>query len=280
MSSMVSGPTARVKGAMGPVWWILFACLLVLAAIFMWQDHLLYFPQKATVEQLARGPLAPWPSAQDFRGLVAEPSGTVRGTAIVFHGNAGHAGHRAFYAQALAPLGLRVILAEHPGYGPRAGNLGEASLVADAAETVALAHRQYGGPLLLIGESLGAAVAAAAAARHRELTTGLLLITPWDRLANVAGFHYPWLPVRWLLRDEYDTVARLAAFDRPVVVAVAEHDSIVPARFGTALHASLPGPKRLVVIAGSGHNDWPDRVDAAWWQAAIDFALAPAAQQR
>jgi uncharacterized protein len=280
MSSIVSGSTAKVKGAMGAIWWIVFACLLVLAAVFMWQDRLLYFPQKATVEQLAGGPLQPWPSAQDFRGLVAEPTGAVRGTAIVFHGNAGHAGHRAFYAQALTPLGLRVILAEHPGYGPRGGPVGEASLVADAEETVAIAHRQYGRPLLLIGESLGAAVAAAAGAKQRELSAGLLLITPWDRLANVASHHYPWLPVRWLLRDEYDTVARLSSFDRPVIVAVAEHDSIVPARFGIALHASLPGPKRLIVLAGSEHNDWPDRVDAAWWQAAVDFALAPAARRQ
>ena len=51
-----------------------------------------------------------------------------RGTAIVFHGNAGHAGHRAYYARALTPLGLRVILAEYPGYGPRAGQPGEQAL--------------------------------------------------------------------------------------------------------------------------------------------------------
>jgi pimeloyl-ACP methyl ester carboxylesterase len=216
--------------------------------------------------------LRPWPSAKDFRGLVAEPAGAVRGTAIVFHGNAGHAGHRAFYAQALTPLGWRVILAEYPGYGPRAGKPGERSLVDDASETVVLAHRQYREPLLLIGESLGAAVAAAAAQLQHERTAGLLLITPWDRLAHVASHHYPWLPVKWLLRDRYDTAARLARFDRPVVVAVAGQDSIVPARFGAALHAALRGPKHLIQIDGAGHNDWLDRVDVAWWQQATDSA--------
>jgi hypothetical protein len=258
---------------MGTVLWIAVACLIFLAAIFVWQDRLLYFPMQTTVESVVNGGLRAWPSAQDFRGLVAEPAGPVRGTAIVFHGNAGHAGHRAFYAHALAPLGLRVILAEYPGYGPRPGMLGEASLVADAEETVALAHRQYGAPLLVMGESLGAAVAAAAGAQHPDLTAGLLLITPWDRLARVGSHHYPWLPVKWMLRDDYDSVAHLARFERPVVVAVAERDSIVPARFGTALHAALGGPKHLVVIPASDHNDWPDRVDAAWWRAAVAFAL-------
>jgi pimeloyl-ACP methyl ester carboxylesterase len=261
---------------MGTLLWIVVACLLLLGAIFIWQDRLLYFPALTTVERVAAGGLRAWPSSQDFRGLVAEPTGDVRGTVIVFHGNAGHVGDRMFYAHALTPLGLRVILAEYPGYGPRGGVLGEASLVADAEETIALAHRQYGGPMLLLGESLGAAVAAAAGARHRDLTAGLLLITPWDRLAHVGSHHYPWLPVKWMLRDDYDTLANLAAFDRPVVVAVAERDSIVPAHFGTALHAALGGPKLLVVIKASDHNDWPDRVDASWWRAAIAFALGQA----
>ena len=126
----------------------------------------------------------------------------------------------------------------------------------------------------MIGESLGAAVAAAAAAQQRDLTTGLLLITPWDRLVHVGSHHYPWLPVRWMLRDEYDSLQRLAHFDRPVVVAIAERDNVVPAQFGRALHAALGEPKRLVVLAGSGHNDWPDGIDVQWWRSAIAFALA------
>jgi pimeloyl-ACP methyl ester carboxylesterase len=88
----------------------------------------------------------------------------------------------------------------------------------------------------------------------------------------VASHHYPWLPVSWMLRDGYDTQGRLAAFERPVVVAVAERDRIVPAPLGTALHAALRGPKQLLVIEGSDHNDWPDRVDAAWWRRALTFA--------
>jgi hypothetical protein len=249
-------------------------CALLLAAIFLWQDRLLYFPDRASAERMASATLRPWPSASaDFRGLVAEPAGAVRGTAIVFHGNAGHAGHRSFYVGALAPMGWRVVLAEYPGYGPRPGPVGEASLVDDAAATVALAHRQFGAPLLVIGESLGAAVAAAAAAKQRDLSAGLLLITPWDKLESAASHHYPWLPVRWMLRDDYDTRDKLARFDRPVVIAVAEQDRIVPAALGTALHAALPGPKHLLSIARSGHNDWPGLVDAAWWRDAVALAM-------
>src|SRR5690606_22871894 len=153
-----------------------------------------------------------------------------------------------WYAETLAPLGLRVLLAEYPGYGPRPGALGEESLVADAVQTIAAARQAFGEPLLLVGESLGAGLAAAAAraAGADAGISGLLLITPWDRLANVAAYHYPWLPVTWLLKDRYDSAANLAAARLPVTVVVASNDEIVPARFGIALHEGLPQPKTLL----------------------------------
>jgi hypothetical protein len=256
-------------GALG----LVLAAALLLGMPALMQEQMLYHPARVSVEQASAGGLQPWPSAQDFRGLLAREPAALRGTAIVFHGNAGHAGQRGYLAAALREAGLRTILAEYPGYGPRDGKLGEASLVADARQGIEFAHRQFGPPLLVVGESLGAGVAAAAAAAQREQVAGLMLITPWDRLQHVASYHYPWLPVRWLLRDRYDSVDHLAGFGRPVVVAVAQQDDIVPAPFGEALYQALPEPRLLLSLRGAGHNDWPARVDAAWWQRAVDFML-------
>ena len=256
---------------------VLAAALLVAAPALM-QDRLLYYPARIGMAQGAAtagvAGLQPWPDAQDFRGWLAPTAAPARGSVIVFHGNAGHAGQRGFYAAALAPLGLRVILAEYPGYGPREGKPGEAALVDDAAQSIERAYRQFGAPLLVLGESLGAGVAAAAAALHADKVVGLVLITPWDKLQHVASYHYPWLPVHWLLRERYDSAAHLAAFASPVAVVIAEHDDIVPARFGHALLRALPGPKRLWTL-DAGHNDWPLRVDSAWWRQVVDFVLAP-----
>src|SRR5215475_13128888 len=69
------------------------ACLIVMAVIAIFQDRFIYFPENASIETLTAGGLRAWPTTETFRGLVGEPSGTPRGTAIVFHGNAGHAGH-------------------------------------------------------------------------------------------------------------------------------------------------------------------------------------------
>jgi len=254
------------------------AAALVILGIVLFQHRLLYFPTRASVGDLTGGDLSAWPEPQDFRGLKAEPrqgaGPPLQGTAVVFHGNAGHAGHRAYYASSLTALGLRVILAEYPGYGPREGKIGEASFVADAEDTIALAHRHHGEPLLVIGESLGAAVAAAAAGRHPDKIAALMLITPWDRLESVGAHHSPWLPVRWLLNDRYDSVESLKSFSGPVLVMLAEHDAIVPARFGRTLFDGLAQPRALRVVPDAGHNDWIGRVDAAWWTEAITWLLA------
>lgn len=203
-----------------------------------------------------------------------------RATLIVFHGNAGHAGHRGFYVDALAKSGWRVILAEYPGYGPREGKLGEESLIADAVATIALARSQFGEPLYLLGESLGAGVVAAASDRlQHEGVAGLLLVTPWDRLQSVAAHHYPWLPVSWLLSDRYDSIAHLAGFRGRVAVVLAADDGIVPAEFGRSLYASLNTEKMLRVIPGVDHNDWVERTDVAWWKSLLDYLQPSTAGQ-
>lgn len=262
--------------------------LLSAPAVGALQDHFLYFPASESVPAMLSPGFHAWPSQDrgEFRGLLAEPgvpARDVRATAIVFHGNAGHAGHRKPYGAALAAQGFRVILAEYPGYGPRSGPLGEASFVADAVEIIDSAWAQFGPPLVIIGESLGAGVAAAASGQRPRKAAGVMLITPWDKLTQVASYHYPLLPVSWLLRDRYDSGANLATFDGPVLIVTAQRDSIVPARFGQALHDSLkretnamPRPRRaLQEIQDAGHNDWLGKVDATWWRDAVDFLLAP-----
>jgi pimeloyl-ACP methyl ester carboxylesterase len=238
------------------------------------QDYFLYFPDRLRPDRYAAeaeaAELAPWPSRQDFRALLREPRNPPRATAIVFHGNAGHAIHRAWYATVLTDLGLRVILAEYPGYGHRTGDHGEESFAADGAALLALAQSQFPGAIFVIGESLGAGVAAAVVAR--QPADALLLITPWKDLASVAGHHYPWLPTRWLLRDRYDTAANLATFRGPIVVVIAENDQVIPPSFGRALFAALPADrKRLFAIPAAGHNDWSRGIDEAGWRNLIEF---------
>ena len=278
---------------MRPWRFLIFASPLLLGYLFligfmtMSQDQLLYLPDptppSAANLRSRLGPaLATWPLASGpaFRGYVradARATQDWRGTLVLFHGNAGSARDRIWYLNSLEPLGIRVILAEYPGYGGREGTPSEATLVADGRETVRLARAAFGEPLWVWGESLGAAVAAQVAVAPEGPARGLVLITPWDNLPDLAQALYWYLPARWLVRDRYDTRAALQTFQGPKAVLIAGQDQIVPPAHSQGLYAALPEPKRLWLFPKAGHNDWPAYA-ADWWGETVAWLEAKAPQ--
>ena len=239
------------------------------------QQTMLYYPTTELPSPviLAVQGIQVWPSETDgYRGFIGTaPIAAPNGTVIVFHGNAGSAADRSYYVRALSPLGYRVILAEYPGYGTRKGKLSEESFVKDAKETIRLASEHYGGRIYLLGESLGCGVAAAAAKDSPVPIAGIMLITPWDTLLSVAKEKVPWLPVRFLLKDTYDTVGNLKGYTGRIAVVGAERDEVIPIRHAQALFTSLPGERKMYTIKGAGHNDWLDVVSPAWWKELIEY---------
>jgi alpha-beta hydrolase superfamily lysophospholipase len=167
-------------------------------------------------------------------------------------------------------------VAEYPSYGARPpGSLREAALVAEARELAGEVQRQFAGPLLLLGESLGAALAAAVAGDPALAPAGVVLLTPWHDLTAVARHHYPWLPVGVLLRDRYDSATALRDYRGPLVVVVAAADEIIPATEGRRLFRDLATPrKRLVELPGAHHNDWLERIAPADWRDWLEFSGA------
>jgi hypothetical protein len=114
----------------------------------------------------------------------------------------------------------------------------------------------------------------AAAARDESLKIdALILITPWDSLTAVAKSLYPLLPVGLFLKDKYDSVENLKSFRGKVAVIGAQRDEILPIRHANALYNSLSGKKKMWVIQGAGHNDWPLFVDTKKWQEFMDFVI-------
>ena len=212
-------------------------------------------------------------TAADYQGLVAfNEAPAPNGTLVLFHGNGGTALDRGFYLKPFMELGFRVILAEYPKYGGRPGKVGEKPFVAAGLETVRLAYEQYGEPLYLLGESLGGGVAAAISQQTAVPISGIILITPWDTLASVAGSLFPFLPVKLVLTDKYDSIENLKLFKKKISVIAAERDEILPIRHAMNLYNALPeGKKRLWIIKGAGHNDWPFHADAFLFKEMTDF---------
>ncbi len=255
--------------------YILVAYLALTTLVFFFQRRLLYYPSSNLPSESALQVLGLqyWPApGSDYRGFIdTGVKAPVKGTVMVFHGNAGAASDRLYYTRALAPLGYRVLLMEYPAYGGRAGKLGETAFSADAKQSIALAHRSFGPPLFLWGESLGAGVVATLASDSTLPIAGVALITPWDSLTHLAQRIYWFLPVRWLVRDRYDSILNLQAYDKPVAVLVADRDDIIPKAHGLRLYESIRSPKKLWMFAHGGHNNWPRLPQEPWWQEVMDF---------
>ncbi len=260
---------------------LVLAYVAVVALIFLLQRRIIYFPDdfKPMTKMVEQAGLRYWPdsSGDGYVGFITDtPTTESRGLVIVFHGNAATAWGRSYYCDALVPLGFRVLLAEYPGYGGRPGPISEEQFVVDGQRLVRQAFQEMGGPIYLWGESLGAGVAAAVAAALADESEpppvqGLILLTPWDTLGNLAQSMYPLLPARWLLRDPYDSVANVTQAQVPTAVLIAEDDEIIPPRFGQCLYDTLPQPKYRHVFPKATHNFWPSDPSEPWWRDVMTF---------
>jgi pimeloyl-ACP methyl ester carboxylesterase len=198
---------------------------------------------------------------------------------LVFHGNAGYALHRDYYADAFGSLdaGRRweVLLFEYPGYGARPGPLGRKAFVAAGTAAVDELLAADSRPLYLLGESIGSGPVCEIAAARPDRIAGVVLVVPFARLVDVARAHFPFLPVGLLLRDKFDNPAALKTYRGPVAVVVAEQDEIVGAAQGRALHEAIRPPKLLIELPGAGHNRFPTEPDAAWFREVSEFLRRP-----
>jgi len=242
--------------------------------VFVFQRKLLYLPSQTqfSEESASNEGLQHWSSYENFRGFISqEELIAVKGTVIVFHGNAGTAFHRSFYAKALSRQNMRVILAEYPGYGGRNGQPSERVLVDDALETISLAYQEFGGPLFVWGESLGCGVVSSAVHQTDIPIKGVVLFLPWDTLPNLAQTHYWYFPTRWLVMDKYNNIDNLKGYDGRIAVLLAENDEVVPMQHGINLYESITTEKKLWRFKKASHNEVPIEPELRWWQEVTEF---------
>jgi fermentation-respiration switch protein FrsA (DUF1100 family) len=174
---------------------------------------------------------------------------------VYFHGNAGHIGERAYKARRMIDAGFGVLLA---GYRYNAGGGGapsEAALLADGQTAIGYVLDQGHAmeQLVLYGESLGSGVAVALAADNG--VGGVILETPYSSIAEVAQAHYWYTPAKWLIRDRYDSMARIGRVRAPIMIFHGDADEVIPIRFARRLHEAAPEPKEAHFLPGGGHTD-------------------------
>ena len=242
---------------------VFFVLSSALVLIWALQRRLIYFPfgEVPTPEALGLTSVEPitftTADGLTLRGwFFASPRSPAWYTVLVFNGNAGNRAYRVPLALALRRHNVAVLLFDYRGYGGSPGTPTEVGLAADGR-----AARAYlvGRPdvdsarILYFGESLGSAVAVTLAVEHPP--AALILRSPFTSLTDLGQFHYPFLPVRWLLRDRFNSIDHIRQIRCSLLVVAGARDRIVPAEQSRSLYDAAISPKTLRLVPDADHND-------------------------
>lgn len=244
--------------------------------LFMWffQERMLFFPRPLDSRP------APRPNVEEV-SIVAADGVKLRGwlvkggapapLVIYFGGNAEEVSWLAELADRFA--GWSLLLVNFRGYGESEGKPGEKQLLEDG-----LVIHDYAtglpqvdsGRIVAMGRSLGSGVAVHLAAR-RSLR-GVILVSPYDSILEVAKRHYPFLPVSLMLRHRFDSLALASRIEAPLLCLVATEDRIIPAARSRALFEAWRGAKTWHEIPHSDHDSISGEPE--YWRSIADFLKA------
>src|SRR5207244_7951593 len=109
------------------------------------------------------------------------------------------------------------------------------------------------GRIVLVGASLGGAVATDLAREHE--CRALVLLKAFTSIPDMAHSRFPWLPARYFVRHRFDNLPQLPLVRRPVFVTHGTTDRVVPFAHAKRLFAAANEPKEFVPLPGNDHND-------------------------
>jgi fermentation-respiration switch protein FrsA (DUF1100 family) len=191
------------------------------------------------------------PIASHQPPLINRPSPTI----LFFHGNAGNISHRLEKLGIFRGLGVDTFIIDYRGYGRSEGVPNEEGTYRDAQAAYAYLTKTLNREpktIVVYGESLGAAVAVDLAENHP--VGGVIIEEAFTSVGDVGQKMFPFLPVRWLVRNKYDTLSKMGRLNAPLLIFHSRDDELISFRYAERLLAAAREPKQLVELRG-GHND-------------------------
>ncbi len=245
----------------GPILLLVVGIYLMLAfGLFIVQRRLLYFPSTdyVTPEDAGLAGVEEVVVRTKFtRRLLAwyaraEPG---RPTILYFHGNGGSVGTRSGRLDFLRQQGFGVLMTTYRGYSGSSGSPAEYPIKMDALYFYhwlqSRGVKEH--DIVIYGESLGTGVAVATALGHNP--GAVILEAPFSSAVDVGASRFPWLPVRWFMRDRYESIRLIGEVTAPVFIVHGELDQVIPIRFAKKLFEAANQPKEAVWLRDAAHND-------------------------
>jgi pimeloyl-ACP methyl ester carboxylesterase len=229
---------------------VIYAALCI--GLFFFQRSLIYFPQPRSYGHADTVAILRTPDATlalTVRPVPGEKS------LIYFGGNAEDVSASLPDLSAAFP-DRALYLLHYRGYGGSTGKPSEAALHADALALFDKVYAEHP-DVTVIGRSLGSGVAVRLAGMRP--VSRLVLVTPYNSIQELAIRQFPYMPVRWLLQDKFESWRYASRVQAPTTLVVAEHDEVIPAESARRLHAYFPkGVARYELVRDVGHNTISD----------------------
>ena len=237
---------------------IIVAYLVVIIFVYFYQRNLLYHPTENNyqddkvqfnydeifikVDEEIK--LKSWLIKKDFIKYK---------TLVVFHGNAGHLSNRIYKLNELYKLDINILLISWRGFSGNNGSPTEQNLYRDAEAAIKWLKEQKvrNNQIILYGESLGSVVAVEIGKRNKY--NSIILESPFTSIENSAKIYYPYLPVRLLLKDRYDSISKIKMIDYPVLIMHGKKDDVVPFSMGKELYEKANSPKHSYFTSDDDH---------------------------
>ena len=232
--------------------------LVLLFALVVWQRRMMYFPAGA------QGPASAFglPDTQTLALATSDgqtirawyhPAATDRPLLLYFHGNGGTLSIRADLLRRLSADGSGFLAIDYRSYGGSTGSPSEAGLLRDGEAAYAEAGTlgYSADRIVIVGESLGTGIAVAVAGGRP--IKALVLDSAYSSTADVAAAQYWMFPVRLLMKDTFNSIARIGRVSAPKLFLHEIGDPIIALRFGRTLYDAAPPPKTFIEVPGHGH---------------------------
>ena len=237
---------------------VIFIYLIIIAYMYLNQRKLLYLPsennylddqidfnfKEVFIDVEKNLKLKAWLIENDFKN---------KKTLVFFHGNAGNLSNRTYKLNQLSKLDLNIIILAWRGFSGNEGEPSEQNLYNDAKKTIDWLNSRgvKNKNIILYGESLGTGIAVELGQTNQF--GGIILESPFTSMTNAAKNIYPWLPVKYLLKDKYDSEKKIKNIKIPILIMHGKKDNIVPFKMGKKLYDLANNPKFFYFTENDDH---------------------------
>ena len=238
--------------------WLLVAYIVIVVFVYFYQRKLLYHPSENNYQDAKiefdyeeifikvddEIKLKSWIVKKDFKKFK---------TLVLFHGNAGHLSNRIYKINELNKLNINILLISWRGFSGNKGSPTEKNLYQDAKAAIKWLNEQKieNEQIILYGESLGSGVAVEIAKKNNF--NGIILESPFTSIENSAKIYYPYLPVKLLLKDKYDSISKIKMINIPILIMHGKKDDVVPFAMGKELFEKANTPKHSYFTSEDDH---------------------------